>query len=385
MTASIKIGPLRLQPFFRNGKLTEQWQIDIPARFMSTGRRQRILASSKRAAQEKAHLKLREIQVRGMVAGYGLPTSIFSLRDVVTQWLSHEETRIRAGHKKISSLEVDGNRLAHVLGFMGDEDIARLSDRRLLDYQAHRRGLGRRASTINGEMRSLRVVLGWARKQRLIAEVPHAEPLHEIRKQPVILTQQEAAQIVNAIRPQVRILVRFLLETGCRIGEAVNLTWSDVDEVNGVVSIQVKDGWTPKTAHSERKLPIAPGLLSALRKLPKSGPYVFTGRKKGRPISSFRAALVTAVKKAQIIRDGRLVKLSPHMLRKAYATWQAERGIAAAVLQPMLGHAPGSRVTAQYYVYVSERAMREAVLELPAGERNESTDAPKMAKLGNKA
>lgn len=187
----LKVGPLRLQPFVRRGKVTGQWQLDIPSRFTFTGRRQRMLLPSQRVAEQKACALLREIQSRGMTTQFGTPPACQKLRDIFGQWFDYEETRIRAGHKKEASLGVDVNRLGHVLDFMGDDDLASLSERRLLDYQAHRRDRKLSAATINGKLRSLRAVLSWARRQRFITDIPYVQPLHEDRKVPIILTRVE--------------------------------------------------------------------------------------------------------------------------------------------------------------------------------------------------
>jgi hypothetical protein len=69
----LKVGPLRLQPFVRRGKVTGQWQLDIPSRFTFTGRRQRMLLPSQRVAEQKARALLRGIQSCGMTAQFGTP------------------------------------------------------------------------------------------------------------------------------------------------------------------------------------------------------------------------------------------------------------------------------------------------------------------------
>ena len=74
---------------------------------------------------------------------------------------------------------------------------------------------------------------------------------------------------------------------------------------------------------------------------------------------------VTAVREAKIVRNGKPVHLPIRSLRKAHATWQAERGTHETVLQGLLGHAKGSDVTKRFYVQVSEEAKRQAMLSLP--------------------
>jgi integrase len=42
------------------------------------------------------------------------------------------------------------------------------------------------------------------------------------------------------------------------------------------------------------------------------------------------------------------------------------------VLQDLLGHAAGSKVTRKYYIQVPDDARRAAVIQLPIGERKDN-------------
>ena len=223
----------------------------------------------------------------------------------------------------------------------------------------------------------------WAKKHGYVSEVPTVEQIPVPRREVVIPTPEEAVRIILALPRRLQPLVRFLAETGCRPGEAMNLTWDCVDEVNGSVEIRSRDGWTPKTQQSERCIPVNPSLLALLRELPKTGTYVFPGKAPGKPIDNFRKALNAGVRKADIRRRGKPVHITPKTFRKAHATWQAMSGVNESVLQGLLGHAPGSRVTKQIYVHATEEAKRQAVILLPLPEHNRNEDAPDLAISGN--
>ena len=62
-------------------------------------------------------------------------------------------------------------------------------------------------------------------------------------------------------------------------------------------------------------------------------------------------------------------------LRGALATGQAMNVGNESVLQGLLGHAAGPRVTKAYYVHATEEAKRAAVIELPMPVRNQNADA----------
>ncbi len=172
-------------------------------------------------------------------------------------------------------------------------------------------------------------------------------------------------RIINALPNRLQPLVRFLAETGCRVGEAINLTWDCVDEINGSVEITSQDGWTPKTLQSERTIPLNTALLEMIRSLPKTSHYVFPTHNADAPIKDFSKAFRSAVAQAKITRNGKPVHVTAKTLRKAHATWQAERGIQESVLQGLLGHARGSKITKQFYIHTTEKAKKAAVITLP--------------------
>lgn len=127
-----------------------------------------------------------------------------------------------------------------------------------------------------------------------------------------------------------------------------------------------------------------------------ASPLVFPGRNGGR-MWNFEKALATAVKKAGVTRDGKSMHITPHMLRKANATWLKMRGTDDSLLQPRLGHAPGSRAAAHNYVHLPSDALRATVIDLDQERKQKennvrrrvskkrSSDAPELATSGNRS
>ena len=75
---------------------------------------------------------------------------------------------------------------------------------------------------------------------------------------------------------------------------------------------------------------------------------------------------------AKIMRRGRQVTFPMKNLRKAHATWQAERGTPESVLQHRMGHAKGSRIARQFYVQMTDQAKKAAVIMLPTANSEPS-------------
>jgi len=193
------------------------------------------------------------------------------------------------------------------------------------------------------------------------------------------------------------LIVRLLFRLGCRISELVNLAVDDIDFNRGTVRIQhlkaklqlycphcgARLGKTHRFCPScgnrvaeavvreeERKnmrlLPLDQESLDMLRVFIEGGPPVYKG---GRPlifgITSHRAREVVreAAEKAQLphlidARTGRLMNISPHRLRDAFAVHAMQTddsGEGMRQLQEHLGHARFD-ATAKYRKIAGEEA-----------------------------
>ncbi|MFC0805470.1 tyrosine-type recombinase/integrase [Ensifer sp. P24N7] len=325
---------------------------------------------------------LRELQLDGVLSGRSFTRKMsgVTLSEVSKRWLDEQVDRVATGKKRQSSLEADGYKLKAILGRFSETDVSAIATRELADYQKHRVEAGCVAATINAETSLFLQVLRWAQEKGLMEKLPKVERIPVPVKRVDVPTPEEMSLILDALGEQRALLVRFLAETGVRKTEAYTLEWSDVDAGNRLVSIRRKDGFTPKTRHSDRDIPMSASLAEALSaakkasraKAMKAGEnppvLVFPGRFGGKLVN-IRRALASAVKKAGVKRNGQPLKLTPHVLRKAMATWLHVRGVPDALLQPRLGHAPGSRVTKSVYVKVTTEDMRASVIDLEAERR----------------
>jgi site-specific recombinase XerD len=77
------------------------------------------------------------------------------------------------------------------------------------------------------------------------------------------------------------------------------------------------------------------------------------------------------------------MKIGLHMFRKVYATHLAMQGVDESVLQRLIGHAKGSRVTRQFYIQADKQALLETVFELPFEEQDENESQGTLAIFGN--
>ncbi|MGO8468026.1 tyrosine-type recombinase/integrase [Rhizobium leguminosarum] len=376
-----KVGPFRVAPRIRNGSHTGMWIVDVPPHLSPSGKRTRPTFLTKTDALAEAKRLLRELQLDGALSGRGFAKKMsgVTLTEVSKRWLAEQADRVFTGKKRQSSLEADAFKLKAILSKFSEADVSSIGSKEMADYQKHRVETGCVAATINGETSLFLQVLRWAQEKGFVEKLPKVERIPVPVKRVDVPTPEEMSLILDALGEERALLVRFLAETGVRKNEAYTLEWADVDVAAQLVSIRRKDGFTPKTRHSDRDIPISASLaeaLSAAKKVSriealKAGVtppvLVFPGRFGGKLVN-VRRALTTAVKKAGVKRLGQPLKLTPHILRKAMATWLHVCGVPDALLQPRLGHAPGSRVTKSVYVKVTTEDMRASVIDLE-GER----------------
>lgn len=167
------------------------------------------------------------------------------------------------------------------------------------------------------------------------------------------------------------VLYKFLLATGCRIGEAIALHWEDIDLAGGVVSItktinQKKGINSPKSKASERDIDIDSQTVSMLKEYKKRQTLEAwqLGRTETVVFSDFvneypdrdciRARLYTHFKNANVPNIGF------HGFRHTHASLLLNSGIPYKELQHRLGHSNIS-VTMDVYSHLSRESAKKAV------------------------
>jgi len=188
------------------------------------------------------------------------------------------------------------------------------------------------------------------------------------------LTGEAAAKLLAAARtPRQKIVLNLLRWTGVRAGEAVSLADDDVDLERREIHVR-----TSKTARGRRTIPLLPQLEEPIREwrayraehdLNQPGsPFLVTMA--GAPMQtryvwrivrdvSARAGLTTA--------GGR--RVTPHALRRTFATEMLNRGVRLETVSRLLGHA-ATTITEQAYAQLTDHRIRAEVEEaLSTGQR----------------
>jgi integrase/recombinase XerD len=184
---------------------------------------------------------------------------------------------------------------------------------------------------------------------------------------PKILRPDETEALLAAVDTSTplglrdRAMLEVLYGAGLRVSELVGLTLSAIDRPGGLLRVTGKGG-------RERVVPLGGAALAALdryldqarERLLGSDPnethaLFLTRRGRGMTRQNFFALLRKLARRADIPSD----RVSPHVLRHAFATDLLNGGADLRSIQAMLGHADLS--TTQIYTHVSRARLRETV------------------------
>jgi integrase/recombinase XerD len=182
------------------------------------------------------------------------------------------------------------------------------------------------------------------------------------RKLPVFLNEEERIALLKQPNPRYftgernKLLMQFMLDSGARISEAVNLKWDHVNLMSG--SILIKQGKNSK----DRYIWIRSILLDDMRKwrerqIKKLGliEYVFTTGKGSQMGQRYIQVMVKRYgKKAGLIKD-----ITPHKLRHTFATDFYKRTKDILKTGKALGHADVS--TTMIYTHVVDADLEDSM------------------------
>lgn len=185
--------------------------------------------------------------------------------------------------------------------------------------------------TIHTELGHLRMVLLWAKKHKMIDNVPAIERPAKPEAKDSYLTREEVKGLVEAAKtPHIELAIRLLIGTGARIEAALQLTWDRVDFNRGM--IQLRNPFDKAKRKGRATVPMNDALQLYLKVAKQAALTPFVIEWAGEPVKSIKRGLKSAG--AAIKRPD----VSPHMLRHSAAVWLAEDGHSMWEISQFLGH-----------------------------------------------
>ena len=167
------------------------------------------------------------------------------------------------------------------------------------------------------------------------------------------------------------VLYKTLLASGCRIGEALALEWSDIDLKKGIISVsktlnRYQETNTPKSKAGLREIDIDKATVSLLKQYKKRQQVQSwqLGRSEGIVFTPFTTKYAYACllrKRLQgHFKSAGVPDISFHGFRHTHATIMLYAGIEAKDLQYRLGHSNIS-MTLNTYVHATKEGAKKAV------------------------
>lgn len=209
---------------------------------------------------------------------------------------------------------------------------------------------GRMESTINNKMVPIRDFFQWLQNEEYIISNPTKKinPIKEPKRERTPLTNEQIEVIRDGIVDiREKAIVEFLLSTGCRVGELVDIKISDIDWTRMSLLVIGKGDKQRRIYFNERAKII---MKKYLMNRKGNSEYLICSIKK--PFNKMGTRGIQGIIKDIEINTGVGVKLYPHIFRHTFATKALSTGTPLEIVQALLGHEEIS--TTQIYAKVKE-------------------------------
>lgn len=298
---------------------------------------------------DRSLAKRRLDELRGKVEGLKVGLKDIPFREMANKWLASLQggtLKPKTYGRKVTAVNV-------LLPYFGSLSTRAITPSHCDQWKA-RRGVKVAARTYNIERETLRAILAYAQRDGLILENPaRFLPRHrQERTQLRIPTRQEFTRLVEELEKikgyttETVKFVQFIAYSGCRLAEAVGMTWGDIKfEAKSFV---VTGGEGGTKSHEARTVPLFPSLESlllemkaALGRNPRPSERLFS-------IANAKTAMKSACRRAGLPR------FLHHSLRHFFCSNAIEAGIDFKAIAAWLGHHDGGVLVARTYGHLRD-------------------------------
>lgn len=264
----------------------------------------------------------------------------------------------------LSSYRNDLNKL---LNWMDEQNyrLSFISFSGLQDYQAWLLDKDYKQTSRARMLSAIRRLFQYLHREKIRADDPSALLISPKLPQrlPKDLSEEQVESLLNAqdvsdpIELRDKAMLELLYATGLRVTELVSLTMENISLRQGVVRVFGKGG-------KERLVPIGETAIDWIEQFIKQGrPQLLGEHTSDVVFPSRRSQMMTRqtfwhrIKHYAVIAGIDVEKLSPHVLRHAFATHLLNHGADLRVVQMLLGHSDLS--TTQIYTHVATERLKQ--------------------------
>ncbi len=284
---------------------------------------------------------------------HSLPNLInYRFKDVWDNYISSQSLCFKTQESKINSAK-------HFLPIFKDKEILSITSEQIESYQLKRKSeitakSNKRVQeisfrSVNIEISELNYFFNYCIKKGYIEKNPASgiKKLNELSRNKNLSDSDIDKLIAGATNKLTIDLIAFLIYTGCRKGEALNLKWDDVDLQNDVIAIKAT-----KTKY-DRYIPVSKPLKELLNGIEKKDDCLYVFNDDGRKLGDFKRSFHTACRNAGI-KDMHI-----HDLRHVFASKMVKNGTSLFITGELLGHRT-TQMTKRYSHLVPE-TLKKAV------------------------
>lgn len=283
------------------------------------------------------------------------------LSGFISDFMRHAEA-----HHKPASVWLFKSALSRLKDHCGDIPITSITPEHIdtwksaLSKSDNSRGRVFSVQSVNILFRSAKSAFNTARRWKRITVSPFADcqTLPTGNVAPAFLSVDDLRKASNFARGINRDIIIFAGQTGIRLGELLNLKWSDVSGEHIIVRNTEDHGTKDEET---RAVPLTADAVGVLRrrKKEKSGEYVF--HREGRRLIG--SSVSHAVKRA--MRDAGLdERLHMHSLRHTCASLLIQNGAHINAVKEILGHS--SIAVTQIYTHNDPESLRREMAKMPS-------------------
>lgn len=297
--------------------------------------REWVVTGSKRDGDQFEARKRIELRVEAGPAERRVAVTFFALCE---EYAVHAERHLKASTWRVRTFQIDS-----LTTHLGAVRVTELGPGNVEAFKAARLKDKVLASSINNELRVLQTVLKWGR------EMGHEVPAFTWKRLPErgkprarAFSAPELARLFASCRekaPTLLPILVFLVNTGCRKGEAIAAEWDWMDVPVRMIRIPSNAHWQPKNG-LPREVPMSDAVAAILAGPKKDRRWVFPSYFKG-PLAEFPKDLWRRVTKHARLTGG------PHQLRHTFASHFLQQVPDLFLLGQVLGHSH-HRVTELY-------------------------------------
>lgn len=275
---------------------------------------------------------------------------------VINDWYAYRQRMCGLGLVADTTLKAQMGVAATILGSLGNIDIAAIRKSDIEFYLGERRR-SCKPVTLRGELNLIRQIMNWAVDEGLLVQKPRMPTVSVPNVEAAMFSDADIGAALAALPPHIARACKFMALTGLSPAELSQLRAGDYDAATNSIGIGQRADFRVKQPSRRRWVPLCEEALALWHQPTKPFEPPFPR------VPAMQAAMSRA-------RAAGAPAITPKVMRKWFASQVS--GLAPEhVLQRLLGHAPGSKVTRRHYVRSSDSATAAAVvgLSIPQGAR----------------